>query len=774
MLVLYREEAQTFHLYNDKISYIIRVMENGQIENLYYGKRISDELSFDIYHEESMRALMSVCVPEPGILSMQYTRQEYPSYGTGDYRSPAMTILQASGSRITEFRYASHRIYDGKPSLLPLPAVYTETGGEAQTLEITLRDEPTGVDLILLYTIFRDYPVITRSARFENHAAEPVVIEKAMSMSVEWSDMDFTMITLAGGWARERYVKERKLEMGISAIQSLTGTASSSEHNPFVALARPGITEEQGEVYGFSLLYSGNFLAQTEVSTFDMTRLMMGINPQNFDWELKSGGSFQTPEAVMVYSGEGLGAMSRTFHRLYRDRLMRGKWKNRPRPILINNWEATYFGFTEDKLVEIAAKAKECGIELFVLDDGWFGERNDDHRGLGDWFCNLNKLPAGIDGLSRRIEALGMKFGLWVELEMVNKDSDLYREHPEWVIGAPGRFDCHGRHQYVLDFSNPEVVDHIYSMIAKILSESRISYIKWDMNRYMTGPYSTADWTGGAGSDEPWPAIRQGEMMHRYILGVYSLYERLTQAFPEILFESCASGGARFDAGMLFWAPQTWCSDDSDAAERQKIQYGTSYVYPIVSMGAHVSAVPNHQLLRTTPLETRANVAYFGTFGYELDLNLLSEKEIAMVRDQVRFMKKNRELIQVDGDFYRLRNPFKGNETAWMVVSRDKSRALAGFYQRLNKVNGSWERLRLSGLDPDKFYEVTCDITPSPSVPAITLAMYGIKADTDNTWRVRLHGSTLMQAGIPISRETLTLKGGDFASLLFEIREVKE
>ena len=774
MPVLYREEAQTFHLYNDKISYIIRVMENGQIENLYYGKRISDELSFDIYHEESMRALMSVCVPEPGILSMQYTRQEYPSYGTGDYRSPAMTILQASGSRITEFRYASHRIYDGKPSLLPLPAVYTETGGEAQTLEITLRDEPTGVDLILLYTIFRDYPVITRSARFENHAAEPVVIEKAMSMSVEWSDMDFTMITLAGGWARERYVKERKLEMGISAIQSLTGTASSSEHNPFVALARPGITEEQGEVYGFSLLYSGNFLAQTEVSTFDMTRLMMGINPQNFDWELKSGGSFQTPEAVMVYSGEGLGAMSRTFHRLYRDRLMRGKWKNRPRPILINNWEATYFGFTEDKLVEIAAKAKECGIELFVLDDGWFGERNDDHRGLGDWFCNLNKLPAGIDGLSRRIEALGMKFGLWVELEMVNKDSDLYREHPEWVIGAPGRFDCHGRHQYVLDFSNPEVVDHIYSMIAKILSESRISYIKWDMNRYMTGPYSTADWTGGAGSDEPWPAIRQGEMMHRYILGVYSLYERLTQAFPEILFESCASGGARFDAGMLFWAPQTWCSDDSDAAERQKIQYGTSYVYPIVSMGAHVSAVPNHQLLRTTPLETRANVAYFGTFGYELDLNLLSEKEIAMVRDQVRFMKKNRELIQVDGDFYRLRNPFKGNETAWMVVSRDKSRALAGFYQRLNKVNGSWERLRLSGLDPDKFYEVTCDITPSPSVPAITLAMYGIKADTDNTWRVRLHGSTLMQAGIPISRETLTLKGGDFASLLFEIREVKE
>ena len=773
MPVLYHEAEKTFHLCNDKISYIIRVMENGQIENLYYGKRISDELSFDLYHEEGMRALMSVCVPEPGHLSMQYTRQEYPSYGTGDYRSPAMTILQADGSRVTEFAYSAHRIYGGKPSLLPLPAVYTESGDEAQTLEITLRDGLTGVDLILIYTIFRDYPAIARSARFENRGERPVVIEKAMSMSVEWSDMDFTMITLEGGWARERYVKERKLEMGITAIQSLAGTASSSEHNPFVALARPGITEQQGEVYGFSLLYSGNFLAQTEVSTFDMTRVMMGINPQNFDWVLESGSSFQTPEAVMIFSSEGLGGMSRAFHRLYRERLMRGKWKNRPRPILINNWEATYFGFTEDKLVDIAAKAQECGIELFVLDDGWFGERNDDLRGLGDWYCNLRKLPSGIDGLSRRIEALGMKFGLWVELEMVNKDSDLYREHPEWVIGAPGRFDCHGRHQYVLDYSNPDVVDYIYAMIAKILSESRISYIKWDMNRYMTGAFSTAAWTGRGSSEGLFSALRQGEMMHRYILGVYSLYERLTQAFPEILFESCASGGARFDAGMLFWAPQAWCSDDSDAAERQKIQYGTSYVYPVVSMGAHVSAVPNHQLQRTTPLDTRANVAYFGTFGYELDLNLLSEKEISMVKKQVSFMKKYRELIQIDGDFYRLRNPFKGNETAWMVVSRDKTRAVAAFYQRLNKVNGSWERLRLAGLAPDKLYEGTCDMAPSHSISEATLAMYGIQADADNTWRICMHGSTLMNAGIPISRETLTLKGGDFASLLYEIREVE-
>ena len=716
MAILFHEDSKIFHLYNDQVSYVMQVMQNGQLENLYYGRKVSDEQSFDIYHEDGMRSQMSICVPEPSLLSMQYVRQEYPSYGTGDYRSPAMTILQENGSRVTEFKYAGYRIMDGKPSLLPLPAVYTESDDEAQTLEITLHDDLMDTDLILSYSIYRDYPVIARNTRFEHHGPSPIVLERAMSMSVEWSDMDFTMISLAGAWARERYVKERKLEMGITAVQSLCGTCSSAEHNPFLALARPACTEDEGEVYGFSLLYSGNFLAQTEVSTFDMTRLMMGINPENFGWELSAGESFQTPETVMVYSGEGLGGMSRTFHRLFRTRLMRGKWRDLPRPILLNNWEATYFSFDEDKLISIASKAKECGIELFVLDDGWFGARDDDRRGLGDWYCNLKKIPSGIDGLSRKVEALGMRFGLWVELEMVNKDSDLYRSHPEWVIGAPGRFDCHARHQYVLDYSNPDVVEYIYSMISEILRKSRISYIKWDMNRYMTGGFSTAEWArtnAGTGA-----GARQGEMMHRYILGVYSLYEKLTSEFPDILFESCASGGARFDAGMLFWAPQAWCSDDSDAAERQKIQYGTSYVYPIVSMGSHVSAVPNHQLLRRTQLETRANVAYFGTFGYELDLNLLSEKELEIVRSQVLVMKENRELIQMAGDFYRLRNPFKGNETAWMVVSRDKGRALAGFYQRLNKVNGSWERLRLRGLDPEKLYEVSCDITPDPDTPA--------------------------------------------------------
>lgn len=775
MAIRHDASAGIFHLYNDEVSYVIRIMENGQPENLYYGKRISEEDPLGLYHEEAMRSQMSVCVPEPGLLSMHYMRQEYPSYGTGDYRSPAFSILQENGSRITEFCCVGHTIEPGKPSLLPLPATYTEADDEAQTLQIRLRDALLGTDLVLLYTIYEKYPVITRSARFEHHGPAPVVLERAMSLSVEWSDMDFTQITLSGAWARERYVKERKLEMGISGVQGLAGTCSSAEHNPFLALARPGCTEDAGEVYGFSLLYSGNFLAQTEVSTFDMTRVMMGIHPESFSWELAAGGAFQTPEAVMVYSAEGLGGMSRTFHRLYRTRLVRGFWRDRPRPILLNNWEATYFDFTEEKLLEIAAGAKGCGIELFVLDDGWFGARDDDHRSLGDWYCNLKKIPSGIGGLSRRVEALGLKFGLWVELEMVNEDSDLYRAHPEWVIGAPGRFACHARHQYVLDYSNPDVVEYIYRMISEVIASSAISYIKWDMNRYMTGAFSNAAWTreGGDAGAAPWPAMRQGEMMHRYTLGLYTLYEKLTSAFPEVLFESCASGGARFDAGMLFWAPQAWCSDDSDAAERMKIQYGTSYAYPIVSMGAHVSAVPNHQLMRTTPLETRANVAYFGTFGYELDLNLLSGSELEMVRSQVRFMKENRQLLQIDGDFYRLRSPFKGNETAWMVVSPDRTRAIAAFYQRLNRVNGSWERLRLRGLDPDKAYEVRFDTTPGPGVPLEILAFYGYDTGAGSTRQtLRLHGSTLMQAGIPISRQLLTMKGGDFASLLFEIREV--
>ena len=744
MAIQFHEKAREFHLYNEEVSYIMKIMENGQIENLYYGKRIKDREDFSYLHEEISRPLTSVNVPEPGVLSMEYTKQEYPSYGTGDYRSPAFTVLQEDGSRISAFAYVGHNIFNGKKELKPLPATYTESDEEAQTLEIILYDDLIDTELVLSYTIYEAYPVITRNARFTQKGTEKIVLERALSMSVEFGDMDFEMVHLAGAWARERYVKTRKLEMGIQSIQNLHGTGSSAEHNPFLALKRPHTTESQGEVYGFSLVYSGNFLAQTEVTTFDLTRVTMGIHPEGFSWELNQGETFQTPEVVMVYSDQGLNKMSQVYHRLYRTRLMRGYWRDKARPILLNNWEATYFDFNEEKILNIAKKAKEVGVELFVLDDGWFGARNDDYRGLGDWYVNLEKLPDGISGLSRKIEALGLKFGLWVELEMVNKDSDLYRAHPDWIIGAPGRFESHGRHQHVLDFSRKEVVDYIYEMISKVLRESSISYIKWDMNRYMSEPYSR-----GAS------AAHQGMVMHKYILGVYDLYTRLTTEFPEILFESCASGGARFDPAMLYFAPQTWTSDDTDASERVKIQYGTSMVYPVVSMGSHVSAVPNHQLLRTTPLETRGNVAYFGTFGYELDLNLLSDEDIEMVKKQIAFMKQYRGLIQVEGDFYRLLSPFAGNDAAWMVVSRDQTEAIAGFYQRLNKINASWLRLRLQGLSEDSLYEVSRNVL-------------------GETKSYQAYGSELMYAGIPIDREELNEKGGDFASLLYVLKKIEE
>ena len=514
-----------------------------------------------------------------------------------------------------------------------------------------------------------------------------------MSLCMDLPDYDYEWIQFSGAWSRERHEKVRKLEQGIQSVGSRRGH-SSHEHNPFVILKRPTADEFQGEAIGFSLVYSGNFLAQAEVDTHGSTRMLMGIHPDGFDWKLEKGESFQTPEAVMAYTDKGLNHLSQTFHKLYQRRLARGYWRDKARPILINNWEATYFDFTEERIVEIAEKAKECGVELFVLDDGWFGQRSSDKAGLGDWVANRERLPQGIEGLAERISSLGMKFGLWFEPEMVNKDSDLYRAHPDWILQVPERTNSHGRFQHVLDFSRKEVVDAIYEMMSKILGNAKISYVKWDMNRSITECFSAA-----------LPADRQGEVFHRYILGVYDLYERLTSRFPEILFESCASGGARFDPGILYYAPQGWTSDDTDAVERLKIQYGTSYCYPVSSMGSHVSVSPNHQLNRETPLYTRANVAYFGTFGYELDLNKLTEEEQEEVKKQIAFMKEYRELFQF-GTFYRLSSPFENNVTAWMSVSEDKKTSIVGWYRVLNPVNGSYTRLKLCGLLEDAEYTV--------------------------------------------------------------------
>ncbi len=693
MSVFYHEKSQTFHLTNGRISYLMKVLPNGTLGQLYFGRAIRDRENFDHLLEFASRP-MSSCVFEGNpSFSLEHCRQEYPSHGSTDFRRPAVELRQPNGSRITSFVYHSHTVAPGKPALDGLPATYCEQDSEAETLTIRLQDELLNVSVYLNYTLFANHPALARSARIVNEGGLELHLTHAMSLSLDLPDREYELLHFSGAWGRERHLKVRRLEQGVQSVESLRGH-SSHNHNPFVMLRRPGTDEDQGEVLGFSLVYSGNFLAQAEVDTWDTTRITLGINPFGFDWKLEPGEGFQTPEAVAVYSHQGMGAMSRTFHTLYRSRLARGEWRDRPRPILINNWEATYFNFDEDKLVSIAQAAKWDGVELFVLDDGWFGARRSDRAGLGDWIANPELLPQGIPGLAERVEALGMKFGLWFEPEMVNRDSDLYRAHPDWLLQTPGRTPSHGRNQFVLDFSRPEVVDRVHAMMADILSGAKVSYVKWDMNRSITEAYSTA-----------LPPDRQGEVFHRYILGVYDLYERLTSAFPHVLFESCASGGGRFDPGMLYYAPQAWTSDDSDAAERLKIQYGTSFCYPVVSMGAHVSAVPNHQVNRATPLSTRANAAYFGTFGYELDLNRLTSEEREQVRAQIAFMKEHRDVIQF-GDFYRLLSPFQGNFTAWMAVSPDRRTALVGWYKTLNEVNGPFRRLRLRGLDPALCYTV--------------------------------------------------------------------
>lgn len=690
--IVFHRKTKTFHLSNQQISYVMCVLSNGHIGQLYYGKRIHDREDFSHLLETCERPMTSYVYEGDRTFSLEHIRQEYPVYGSTDYRNPAVEIRQENGSRIMDFRYDGYEITGGKPHLEGLPATYTEAEEEAKTLKIFLVDSVTNIQMELWYSIFDEGGVIARSTRFYNRGKKAVHVLNAMSLSLDLPEKDYVWMQLSGSWGRERHIKERVLEQGIQSIESMRGH-SSHEHNPFLVLRRPWTTEQSGEAIGIGLIYSGNFQIQAEVDTHDVTRITAGINPRGFDWKLNPEEAFQTPEAVLVYSEKGLGGMSRIFHRLYGRRLARGVWRDRPRPILINNWEATYFDFTEEKLEKIAEKAKACGVEAFVLDDGWFGKRRNDRAGLGDWYANRELLPDGIEGLSKRIEAMGLMFGLWIEPEMVNKDSDLYRAHPDWILQVPERPVSHGRYQYVLDFSRKEVVDYIHGMLQRLLSSAHISYIKWDMNRSITECYSQA-----------LPPEQQGEVFHRYILGVYDLYERLIHEFPEILFESCASGGGRFDPGMLYYAPQCWTSDDSDAIERLKIQYGTSLCYPLSSMGSHVSIVPNHQVFRMTPLHTRANVAFFGTFGYELDLDKLSGGELNEVKDQISFMKKYREILQF-GDFYRLKSPFQGNEAAWMAVSPDKNTALVGWYRVLNGVNMPYSRIRLQGLNPDALYE---------------------------------------------------------------------
>lgn len=686
-LIEWRADDRQLHLANGHLSLILAIHDNGALGLVHLGSPIATGRSY--------RHLLSQ--PFVGFANRlaDPVALEIPTPGSGDFRVPGLVVEQSDGSTVLELAYAGHRILPGKPALDALPATYVEADDEAETVEIDLRDARSGVVATLSYTIFRERSAVARHVRLVNDGPERLVVRCAMSAVVDLPDDDWDLVHLGGAWARERHVLSRRLVLGRQSISSSRGS-SSHVHNPFLCLRRGTTTEEHGEALGVALVYSGNFLAEVEAEPSGTARLRIGIEPETFAWELQPGGTFVTPEAVLVHTTDGLGAMSDAFHRLFRERLAAGTWRDRPRPILVNNWEGTYFDFDEERLVAIATVARDLGAELFVLDDGWFGRRDDDTTSLGDWTVDRRKLPNGIDGLSRRIESLGIRFGLWIEPEMVSEQSDLFAAHPDWAIGIPGRPRTESRQQLVLDCSRPEVIDHLFGVLRDVLASGPISYVKWDMNRWITEPWSAA-----------LPATRQGEFFHRYILGVYELCRRLIHEFPEILFESCAGGGGRFDAGMLAYAPQAWTSDDTDAVERLAIQWGSSLAYPLSSMGAHVSAVPNHQVGRMTPLATRAAVAFFGVFGYELDTTALTEPERAEIRDQVAFYREHRELLQF-GRFVRLRGPFEGdgNETAWMCVSDDRRRAIVGFYRVLNRPAPGVDRVRLRGLDPDVEYRI--------------------------------------------------------------------
>ena len=619
--------------------------------------------------------------------------QEYPGYGSTDLRSPSIELQFADGTTATDFRYDSHNIYLGKNKLNGLPSTYVEDEKEATTLELILVDSLKNVKLILSYSVFEEFDAITRSVKIINESNEEVKITRVLSANIDFRDSDYELIQLSGAWARERHIVRSKIRSGSQSIESRRGSSSHAQ-NPFMALVRKDTTEQNGDAYGFSLVYSGNFLANVEVDMYDNARAQIGINPFDFTWILEEGEESTAPEAVLVYSNEGLTGMSHIYNCLYGKRLCRGEYRDKIRPILINNWEATYFDFNEIKIKEIAKEAKNLGIELFVLDDGWFGKRDDDNSSLGDWFVNEDKLKGGLNKLATQINEMGLQFGLWFEPEMVSPISELYKQHPDWCLHISGRNRSEARRQLILDFSREDVCNYIIEKISEVLSSAPISYVKWDMNRNMSEIGSAK-----------LPANRQREVAHRYMLGLYKVLEEITTRFPHVLFESCSGGGGRFDPGMLYYMPQTWTSDNTDAIERLKIQFGTSMVYPNASIGCHVSDVPNHQVDRITPIETRGVVAMSGNFGYELDITKLPECEKEIIKEQVKLYKEIRETIQF-GKYYRLSSPFENNDAAWMYISKDCEEIIVSFVRTLAKPNPKFVSLKLVGLDENSDYEI--------------------------------------------------------------------
>ena len=691
MSIKFFEDDKIFKLDAKHTSYIIAIVDEEQfIGHVYYGKKIIDEnVNYLLRLEESPY------VPSKNnrdrVSFYDSFPMEYSTHGIGDFRETALAIKDQNGNTACKLKYCSHKIFEGKKKLRNLPATFGKNN-ECTSLEISCLDEEANLEVTLIYTVFENLDVITRSVRVKNIGKEDVFLTKVLSMCIDFDGINYDMISLHGSWARERHILRKKVTYGTQTVSSVRGE-SSHQDNPFIALLDNSATQDFGEVYGFNFVYSGNFLAQVEGCQFDTTRVLMGINPSDFEWKLEYNEEFVAPEVVMVYSNEGIGKMTRTFHDLYRNNLIRGKFKDKKRPILINNWEATYFDFDADKLLAIAKEAANVGIEMLVMDDGWFGHRNADNSSLGDWVVNENKIKGGLKNLVDEVNKLGLEFGIWFEPEMISPDSDLYREHPDWCIHIDGRTPALCREQYVLDLTRKEVVDYIYESVKKVLSSANITYVKWDMNRQITDLGSST-----IGKE------RHGEILHRYVLAVYDMMNRLTTDFPNILLENCSGGGARFDPGMLYYSPQIWCSDDTDAIERLKIQEGTAMVYPLSAIGAHVSDCPNHTVGRTTPFETRGYVAISGTFGYELDITKISEEDRYMIPKQVAMYHKYNDLVR-EGDYYRISNFSENNNfDSWAVVSKNKDEALVTCIQVLGRPNYHSRRIKLKGLDENSMY----------------------------------------------------------------------
>ena len=693
MSIRYDDVNRVFELDTDNTSYRIGIADDeGFVGHIYYGRKIRSQQCGQFLRTWEGPFVPSTNNRERGSFLDTFPT-EYSGNGIGDYRESCIAVKTITGSRTTDLMYESYDIIDGKPELEGLPASFA--GDEmVQTLILHMADKGDGLEVDLLYSVFECEDVITRSVKVRNNGDKDIRLTKVYSACIDMDDEDFEMLTLHGSWARERQMERRSIAYGKQSVSSLRGESSHQDH-PFMAWMTKGSNQASGDVYGMHFVYSGNFIAQIEKSQFDSIRAVMGIHSEGFEWLLTPGDSFTAPEVVLTYSHSGLGTMTRNLHDFYRGHLIRSKYLHQKRPVLINNWEATYFDFDTDKLLAIAKSAAEHGIEMLVMDDGWFGHRNDDATSLGDWFVNENKIKGGLKHLVDEVNKLGLKFGIWMEPEMISPDSELYRKHPDWAFAVPERTATLSRNQYVLDLSRKEVRDYVYECVHNVISSANIEYVKWDMNRQLTD-IGSVEFTGD----------RQGELAHRYVLGVYELQERLVNDFPDLLLENCSGGGARFDPGMLYYSPQIWCSDDTDAIERLSIQEGTELIYPLSTMGAHVSDCPNHTVGRTTPFMTRAHVALAGTFGYELDITKISDEERMVIPEQVALYHKYNDLVR-EGDYYRIASYREnGLYDCWMVVAKDKSEALVTYVQVLGKPNVHSRKIKLLGLDEAADYRL--------------------------------------------------------------------